>query len=127
MKQILLAGFSDFAGSMLASSVSCAMKVRGIEVKMLPKREYLRPLEEVFRGSPPGDGFLPYGGAELPGRVLVFCGIPEKELDALLPVLQELGVRREDLKAVLTPINRRWNILRLAEELQKEMRAVKGR
>ena len=37
MKQILLAGFSDFAGSMLASSVSCAMKVRGIAVKTLPK------------------------------------------------------------------------------------------
>lgn len=126
MKQILLAGFSDFAGSMLASSVSHAMRIRGIAVKTLPKKDYLRPLEEVFRGSPPAAGYVPYEGKELPCRVLVFCGIPEKELDALLPELGEMGIRREDLKSVLTPINRRWNIIRLAEELQKEMRAVKG-
>ncbi len=69
---------------------------------------------------------LPYAGGPLGGRMLVLCGL-EDRLDALLPALARAGAGQECLKAVLTPHNRSWSVLRLHQELLRERQAMEGR
>jgi hypothetical protein len=49
------------------------------------------------------------------------CGFSEKEMDKLLAALKKAQVPI-DYKAILTPTNRRWNVLRLLLELGVEKR-----
>ena len=58
--------------------------------------------------------------------MLVLCGL-EDRLDALLPALAGAGAGPECLKAVLTPHNRSWSVLRLHRELLRERQAMEGR
>ena len=58
--------------------------------------------------------------------LLVLCGL-EDRLDALLPALAGAGAGPECLKAVLTPHNRSWSVLRLHRELLRERQAMEGR
>ena len=58
--------------------------------------------------------------------LLVLCGL-EDRLDALLPALAGAGAGPECLKAVLTPHNCGWSVLRLHRELLRERQAMEGR
>jgi hypothetical protein len=76
-------------------------------------------------------GMLAAGGQEPHGKVfegehpaeslIVMCGFSEKEMDKLLAALKKAQVPI-DYKAILTPTNRRWTVLRLLLELGVEKR-----
>lgn len=57
---------------------------------------------------------------ELPeGSLVVFCKVEEKKLDKLLHAFQKKNLAI-DYKAIMTPTNANWNILRLYFEMEKE-------
>ena len=63
-----------------------------------------------------------YAG-ELPDKsLLLFCDVQEKKMDKILAILRKRGIPI-DYKAILTPTNSRWNVLRLYFEMEREERA----
>lgn len=60
-----------------------------------------------------------YRGQVSAESLLVFCGLEDKKLDKLLAALKKNNVS-VDYKAVLTPTNRNWNVLRLYAEMKLE-------
>lgn len=65
------------------------------------------PLTEPFTGEVPEE------------NLLLLCDFSEKRLDKLLLSLRKSPVQ-VDFKAVLTPNNKQWNVLRLLLELAAE-------
>lgn len=53
------------------------------------------------------------------GSILVFCDLSEKHLNRMLFELKSRKVPI-DLKAILTPTNRRWTLRQLHSELERE-------
>lgn len=51
--------------------------------------------------------------------LMVFCDVSEKHFNRTLALMRERAVKI-DYKAVLTPTNREWNVLRLYAELARE-------
>ncbi len=136
-KKILMFGFGDFAGNIIAANLRGRMEESGIYTCKIDKKEYLTPLglhasaagtgksAREAAGRIPGFGTLgEYDGDELPVRILLFVGFGSDELDEALAVCRECGIGREDLKAVLTPNNAFWNVLMLSRELSEEHRLM---
>ena len=53
-------------------------------------------------------------------ELLVFCGMPEDEVDVFLKRYREIGIAPVSLKAVTTPYNLLWTPYELVKELEKE-------
>ena len=66
-----------------------------------------------------------YTENQIKGSMIVMEGFREKRLDMLLKLLRDNGVR-VDYKAVVTPFNRKWNVLQLYLEMERE-RAAYGK
>lgn len=66
--------------------------------------------EEIYRGEL---------GSE---SMILMCGFSQKQMDKLLAALKRQEVKI-DYKAVLTPTNAQWNVLRLFAELAREKAA----
>lgn len=65
----------------------------------------------------------PFSG-ELPqGSLLLLCDFTDARLDKLLLTLRKKSVT-VDYKAILTPTNREWNVLRLMLEMKAEKDAI---
>ena len=66
------------------------------------------------------DNKLPAGSNKLPAdSILIFCDLSEKHLNRMLFELKSRKVPI-DLKAILTPTNRRWTLRQLHNELERE-------
>jgi hypothetical protein len=81
---------------------------------------------KTFAGRQDSYGKTSVGQQSSQGQVpaesmIVMCGFSEKEMDKLLAALKKAQVPI-DYKAILTPTNRRWNVLRLLLELGVEKR-----
>jgi hypothetical protein len=72
-------------------------------------------------------GFLPSGKEKLTvtQSLAVFSGIEGTKLTAVLKEMRSAGVVI-DLKAVCTAYNQRWTLGELAQELEKEHKAMNG-
>lgn len=67
----------------------------------------------------------PYTG-EVPGEsLLVMCNLTESRMDKLLLSLRKYQANI-DYKAILTPTNRKWNVLRLMLEMRAEKAAFQN-
>lgn len=63
---------------------------------------------------------------ELPQESLVvFCKVEEKKLDKLLLAFKKKNIAI-DYKAIMTPTNSNWNILRLYFEMEREKKAYES-
>jgi len=60
-----------------------------------------------------------YEGNLITESMIVMDGFRDKRLDVLLQALRETQVQ-VDYKAVATPVNRKWNILRIYFEMERE-------
>jgi hypothetical protein len=97
--------------------IANAQKIRAERVE--PAR-YMQPLGTLVAGGQDPHGKVFEG--EVPVEsLIVMCGFSEKEMDKLLAALKKAQVPI-DYKAILTPTNRRWNVLRLLLELGVEKR-----
>ena len=119
--KILLFGF-DSLMSILA--LEAAVGPFGAELVPVARTDYNKPLGVLAGADVDAASLPPYAGLALGGRMMVLCGL-EKQLDALLPALQQAGAGPGCLKAVLTPHNRRWNAVTLFAELQRERQAFR--
>jgi hypothetical protein len=64
----------------------------------------------------------PFSGKVPAESLIVFCDFTEKKMDKLLASLRRDQVVI-DYKAVLTPTNRKWNVMRMYLEMQAEKTA----
>ena len=82
---------------------------------------YNQPLESLVSGKA-----IPltanYSGKVPSERLLLMCDFSDKRMDKLLFELRKAGVAI-DFKAVLTPTNKKWTVLQLLFEMQKERAA----
>ena len=140
MKELILAGFNTFAGNATASTVSANLKAYDISVKVIPLSDYNLPVgallsdksflsenyltERIEELAESAKNKGPYTGPELECRFIVLCNLERNEIDKVLNILSESGITRDDIKAVLTPINSCFSLLQLAEELVKEHEAM---
>ena len=140
MKELLLAGFNDFAGAGIAANISNSMQAHGIIVKNIDKQSYNMPVGSFLSD----DAFItkngiagkiseltetakksgPYTGPEISRKIIIMCDIDRNSIDELLHTLTSCGVTKDDLKAVLTPINSCFTILHIADELLREHEAL---
>lgn len=142
MKELLLAGFNTFSGSAATSVISANVKPYNINVKTIPVSDYNMPVGALL--SDPtflSDNFLTgrvdklaeeakkagsFTGPEFENRFIIMCNIERKEIDKVLDILSESGVTKDDIKAVLTPVNSCFSVLQLANELIKEHTKLSG-
>ena len=67
---------------------------------------------------------IPAADIKLPSdSILVFCDLSEKHLNRMLFELKSRKVPI-DLKAILTPTNRRWTLRQLHNELERERASI---
>jgi hypothetical protein len=112
--------------------IANAQKIRAERVE--PAR-YMQPLGTLAAGgqftqgktftgggNPQGKNSATFEGTVPAESLILMCGFSEKEMDKLLAALKKAQLPI-DYKAILTPTNRRWNVLRLLLELGVEKAA----
>ena len=98
--------------------IAAALKIKTAEIGTEFFRETIGALEkgdvkqpkEAFTGTPPE------------GSLMVFCNVTEKHFDRVLAELRKKQIA-VSYKAVMTPTNKRWSVLRLYLELAREKKA----
>lgn len=117
MEKILLFGSGHYP-EVKGAAGSLGMKVENIEPSY-----YKETLGALYAGvdSPREE----YAGENPRESLMVFCGISEQKIDKLSALLRKKHIPI-DYKAVMTPVNRQWNILRLYFEMEREKRAWSG-
>lgn len=98
--------------------LAAALKIRIEAVDSIDYKQTLgdlvsgkkNPLTEAFTGDVPEE------------NLLLLCDFTEKRMDKLLLSLRKSQLQI-DYKAVLTPTNRQWNVLRLLLEMRAEKAA----
>lgn len=78
-------------------------------IASLEKGKIEKPVE-AFTGNPPE------------GSLLVFCNVTEKHFDRMLAEFKKKQISIT-YKAVMTPTNRTWSVLRLYLELEREKKS----
>lgn len=95
-----------------------------IRYEIIEPDHYKQTLEALLADAktlPPD----PYTG-EVPGEsLLVMCNLTESRMDKLLFSLRKYQAVI-DYKAILTPTNRKWNVLRLMLEMRAEKAAFQN-
>lgn len=120
MEKILLFNVDDNTKAKLKKYCS-QMHIQLIEVETSRYNETLDTLvnkktakAESFSGTVPAESLM------------LFCDVANKKMDKLL-----FNIKKDNLsisyKAVLTPVNSRWTVLRLFLELEKERIAYANR
>ena len=113
-KTILLFGF-DTLPAVLA--VQKAVAPLGVEVKPVGRSDYGKTMAAL--AAEEKSPAAPYTGPNLPGRMLVLCGLSDR-VGELLPLLNQAGAGPDCLKAILTPSNQKWTPPALYAELSRE-------
>ena len=117
---ILLINFKD---KKQASDIKRIAMMNKILCKEVKYEEYCQPIgalagiKEIYK-----EGEV-YTGEPIEKEMMIFCGLPEHKLDAMLIKMRQNKVKRVDYKAVLTPTNIGWYIPDLYKELTKEHEA----
>ena len=92
------------------------MMMLRFRIRVITPDRYHLSLEELAAGK--GEA----GDAQeaIPESMMVFCGVSQPQLEAILNAIHLAKLPPIPLKAVLTESNRTWNSLQLREELLKE-------
>ena len=123
-KTVLLYGFTDFAGRIMAGNITGHLSGFGIETRIVENHQAGLPVGMVLLGAPS----LPEVGKTkdmFPGRMIVMSGIDSEEMEeTLLPVFYSFGLRQNVPKAVVTPYNAGWTGQALYKELIHEREEI---
>lgn len=96
-------------------SIANRMKVSFMVVEQKAYRQTLEELLEQKKNPLVQE----YTENRIDKSMLVMDGFVEKRLDMLLKLLRDRGVQ-VDYKAVVTPFNKKWNVLQLYLEMERE-------
>ena len=94
-----------------------------IQTETIDSRFLKESLDTLYRGGEPKEA--PFEGDLPEGSLAVFCNVEDKKLDKLLAAIKKKKIAL-DYKAIMTPTNRHWTILRLYFELAKEKAAYEN-
>ena len=78
-------------------------------------------LESLVTGTPDPTA-APFSGDAPTESLLLMSDFTDKRMDRLLAALKKAGAQ-VDFKAIVTPTNKKWNVLRLLMELHAERAA----
>ena len=93
-----------------------------VPVRVIEATEYKKTLQELYLDrTEDRDRENSYEGTLPQGSLAVFCKLPEKKLDKLLAQLRKNQIPIT-YKAIMTPTNAKWNVLRLYAEMEREHR-----
>lgn len=82
-------------------------------------------LDELYSKGKDASYVEAYTGEVPKESLLVFCNVEDKKLDKILAQLKKKGLHI-DYKAVMTPTNAKWNILRIFFEMEREKKAYEA-
>lgn len=120
--QILLYNFKD---EERLRKIRRYLNRQKVSIRMVQAPEYLESLGYLF--GIPGFSKNPMFnlGGNFQEEMMVMNGFTDGQLDAFLAFFRENSLPPVRLKAVLTPVTRHWNSLRLYKELSREHAAMK--
>lgn len=97
------------------------MKIRVIKADA---SMYNEMLDSIVNSNGANSSSIPTADNKLPSdSILIFCDLSEKHLNRMLFELKSRKVQI-DLKAILTPTNRRWTLRQLHDELERERSSI---
>lgn len=97
------------------------MKIRVIKADA---SMYNEMLDSIVNSNGANSSSIPTADNKLPSdSILIFCDLSEKHLNRMLFELKSRKVQI-DLKAILTPTNRRWTLRQLHDELEQERASI---
>lgn len=117
MEKLLLFHPADYDAKTI-KQVAAKMKIR---CECIDSVNYSQPLESLVYGKN-NPLFAPYTGDVPPESLLLICDFTDARMDQLLLALRQANTAVTH-KAVLTPTNRKWNVLRLLLEMNAEKAA----
>lgn len=91
----------------------------------VPDTDYSKTLGTIAAGKP-SPLITPYTKPVPPESLLLLCGLTDKRLDRLLAALKRNDAN-VDFKAILTPTNESWTVLKLLLEMHREKAAYENR
>jgi len=101
-------------------AITSQLKIQLIEVEKEAYRQIIEDLLEKKRNPL----VEKYKGNQVTESLIVMEGFTEKRLDFLLKKIRETGLRL-DYKAVATPVNKKWSVLNLYLEMERERNAYR--
>lgn len=117
MEKILLFQVKD---ADIVKSVAAPLHIK---VEIVDVKFYKESIENLYRGvEAPAEEFM---GESPQESLMVFCHLSDQTLDKMLAALKKKKVA-VDYKAVLTPTNAKWNVLRLYFEMEREKKAYEA-
>lgn len=102
-----------------ATAIKAIARPLHIRVESVDISAYKETLNNLYAGKRQTEDF----SGDIPaGSLIVFCNLPDKTLDKILAAIKNRKIPI-DYKAIMTPTNARWNILRIYFEMAREKRA----
>ena len=89
-------------------------------IELIKPDNYFTPLKKILMHQ----STQPLMPVSIHDSILIMCYFKDEEIDQLLALLKENQITI-DYKAILTPYNQEWNLLRLYNELKKEKKGMK--
>lgn len=120
MEKILAFHFDETKQRQL-KQITGALKMR---CEFIPDSQFMQPLESLI-SCDISSAAASYQGDVPEQCLLLMCDFSDKRMDRLLLALKKQQVQI-DYKAVLTPTNKKWNVLRLMLEMQAEKAAYEA-
>lgn len=91
-----------------------------IKVCRIEEKYYKETLQKIYQEKATAEES--YQGSLPEGSLMLFCHIDDKKIDKILAAMKRKGIQ-VDYKAIMTPTNSGWNVLRLYFELERERKA----
>lgn len=103
------------------TKIASQMRIKTIEIEPSQLNQTIQSLAE----GRPSLLAAPFAGNAPQESVLIFCDFQEKHFDKMLFTLRQRQITT-DYKAVLTPTNKDWTVMRLLLELGHEKRGIQN-
>ena len=121
---ILLFHFSD---KDRRNKLTRALLPLGMKIREEAREDYLQPAGYLAGNKE----ILPvdetYTGEELAGEMILMAGLSNSRVDGVLKAIRKSGIGPVPYKAVLTPANQEWNVIKLFQEIKSEHEQMEKR
>lgn len=96
-----------------------------IKIREVAQKDYLQPVGYLAGNKEILTVEEDYTGEELEGEMILMAGLSSSQVDAVLKAIRKSGIGPIPYKAVLTPANQEWDVLKLFQEIRAEHEQMK--
>lgn len=114
---ILLFHFSD---KNRKNKLARALLPLHMKIREVAKEDYLQPVGYLAGNKELSPSEESYQGEEMEGEMMLMAGLSDMRVDMVLKAIRKSGAGPIPYKAVLTPSNQEWNVLKLFAEIKAE-------